>query len=434
MHGKVYVVHCVDTEGPLYEDVTVLFQQLKDIYGIELEPTKSSIDKLLCEKGYENEEAIKNLIDPHKRAIYGTWEEIGEMLQIVTSHEFRNQLMDANGNGWKYSWFCMDHVGFTGENPRRRDEGHHKVFDYYQNMVNNPQNIGGGDIVQFHHHPVPISGNYHESGTAYWGRTTLDDILCHKILDRKWFPTVYRPGYHVERPDSNFFLEQWIPFDYGNQAVHRAETNQLDLMDGILGNWDGAPSEWRVYHPSHDDYRAEGTCRRWIARCLNMYARIREIEMEDIREAFERAQKGEDTILSFTNHDFKDMVFDVNRVRDMIAQVQTEFPDVSFEYADALEAIQNVCNLPKQKVNLSVELDLEHQKIHVYADDVFGPQPYLALQTKDDRYIWDNFTFCESGHWSYTFYANTIVLSDLIKIGVAANSSSGDMEVVVLEV
>ena len=79
------------------------------------------------------------------------WDMLRKSLETITTDEFRNQLKDSNGHGWVYSWFCMDHVGFTGENPRRRDVGYHHIFDKYMEMVKKQDK---GDIVQFHHHPV----------------------------------------------------------------------------------------------------------------------------------------------------------------------------------------------------------------------------------------------------------------------------------------
>ena len=43
MSKDVYIVHCIDTEGPLYESIDASFDRLKEIFGIELEP---SIDNL----------------------------------------------------------------------------------------------------------------------------------------------------------------------------------------------------------------------------------------------------------------------------------------------------------------------------------------------------------------------------------------------------
>lgn len=246
MEKTVYVVHCIDTEGPLYESPEVPFNQIKSVLGIDIEASEKNLIKLqnglLDLNGQEK--AVKDLIDVHKMAINIDWDMLRKSLETITTDEFRNQLKDSNGHGWVYSWFCMDHVGFTGENPRRRDAGYHHIFDKYMEMVEKQDK---GDIVQFHHHPVSHSGNYHECGTAFWGRSTLNDILTRRIIDRSWFPTAFRPGFHTERPDSHWFLEQWIPFDYGNQAIKENETNQLDMMNGRFGDWRKAPIEWRPY-------------------------------------------------------------------------------------------------------------------------------------------------------------------------------------------
>ena len=43
----VYVVHCIDTEGPLYESHEAIFDLLEKEFGIKLMPTESNYKKLL---------------------------------------------------------------------------------------------------------------------------------------------------------------------------------------------------------------------------------------------------------------------------------------------------------------------------------------------------------------------------------------------------
>ena len=45
---------------------------------------------------------------------------------------------------------------------------------------------------------------------------------------------------------------------------------RVDLATG-----QGHQKKWRGYHPSHDDYQAEGACCRMIFRCLNVGTRQR---------------------------------------------------------------------------------------------------------------------------------------------------------------
>lgn len=435
MSGTVYIVHCVDTEGPLYETPTVPFEQIKNIFGFEIEATRENLIRLqkgeLDLKGKEDD--VKNLVDIHRITTRGSWQEIREMLDVVTSKEYRNKMQDSNGNGWIFNWFCMDHVGFTGANPRKRDAGYHKIFDRYAALTERQK---AGDFIGFHYHPLPISGNYNDSGTSFWGGENLNQILTRKVIDRGWFPAAFRPGFHTERPDSNWFLEQWIPFDYGNQSTEENETGQCDLADGRFGDWRRAPLQWFPYHPAHDDYQIKGTCRRWITRCLNMYARMRQITQEDVDKAFQSAAQGNSTILAFTDHDYKDMKFEIDRVRGMIALAHKDNPEVRFEYCNAIDAMRKALNLTYNGFCLEAAVTSEggHERLIVKVDhDIFGPQPFLALKTKDGRYIWENFDVSVPGRkWSYTFDANTIALHDIDTIGAAANNGYGMTKVVLL--
>lgn len=435
MGGIVYVVHCIDTEGPLYESPEVPFEQIRKVYGIHIPASEENLQKL--RKGELDlggkEKAVKTLIDVHRTATGGDWYAIDRMLEKITSKDFRIQLPDCEGQGWKYSWFCMDHVGFTGKNPRRRDAGHHKIFDHYTDIINT-QHMG--DIVQFHHHPVSHSGNYNESGTAFWGRSTLNDILTRKIIEREWFPVAFRPGFHTERADAHWFLEQWIPFDYGNQAVNRMASDQPDMIDGRFGDWRMAPAEWKPYHPAHDNYQKKGNCRRWVTRCLNMNAKSCEITQEDVSEAFQLAEKEGSAILAFTDHDYKDMEYEVNRIRSFLKVSGDRFPNVCFKYADAVTAMREYCRLKPQDVGMSCDvMDLQNGKklIIKTKNNIFGSQPYLALKTKDGRFIWDNLDNGIDCQWNYTFDYNSISYEEIEKIGIAASNDYGYCEVMIYD-
>ena len=430
MEKTVYVVHCIDTEGPLYESPEVPFSQIKTVLGIDIEASQENLVKL--QNGlldlHGKEKAVMDLVDIHKMSLNMDWDMLTKSIQTITTDDFRNQLRDSDGQGWVYSWFCMDHVGFTGENPRRRDAGHHHIFDKYMNLV---KSQAKGDIVQFHHHPVSHSGNFHECGTAFWGRSTLNDILTRKVIDRSWFPTAFRPGFHTERPDSHWFLEQWIPFDYGNQAVKENETNQLDVANGRFGDWRRAPLEWKPYHPSYDDYQRKGSCHRWITRCLNMCARIREITQEDVLEAFKLAQEEGKAILAFTDHDYKDMKYDIERIRHFLKRATEEYTDVKFEYTDAITAMRKYCGISSEKLEMNCEIIQDNKvKLEVTTKGkIFGSQPYLALKTNDKNYIWDNFDFDRENVWSYTFDCHSIEYDKIEEIGVAANNDYGKCEI-----
>ena len=46
MPSTVYVVHCIDTEGPLYESVEATFERLNEIFKLDLVPSAAMLRRL----------------------------------------------------------------------------------------------------------------------------------------------------------------------------------------------------------------------------------------------------------------------------------------------------------------------------------------------------------------------------------------------------
>ncbi|MCI0525611.1 MAG: hypothetical protein L0Y75_10150, partial [Acidobacteria bacterium] len=233
---KVFVVHCVDTEGPLYESLEETFLRLKEIFGVDfLEPTKENLEKLQARqidlKGAEEEVArvfSKPLLDYND-----SWEKLDHMLARIMSEPFRRRFPDHQGRGWLYNWFCMDHLDYES-NPRRRAVGIHTIFDHYQKWI---KDTGSRDRIHWHFHPQATYREGHKLATAYVNSPSLYKIICRRIIERDWFPTANRAGFHTERPDSHWFLEQWLPFDYSNQSYPAESHPHKDLAVGRYGDW-----------------------------------------------------------------------------------------------------------------------------------------------------------------------------------------------------
>lgn len=441
MPSTVYIVHCIDTEGPLHESVTATFGRLKDIFNLDLEPSAALLRRL--QSGEVDlggiERAVQKVVDPHLLAYNDTWDKVDAMLERIMAPEFRQQRPDSFGGGWIYNWFCIDHVGY-GDNPRRRDLGYLNVFDHYQAMLretDSPQ-----DRLHFHYHPHNFRHEAHRCATHWWSSSdTLFQILCRRVIDRHWFPSAHRPGFHVIRPDSHWFLEQYIPFDYSSQAIVQTDddTAQFGLEGGRYGDWRRAPVTWEPYHPAADDYQTRGDCRRWIARCLNVGTRYRLITEQDVRQAFQEARQGKPVVISVTNHDFRDMAPDVDVVRNMLHAVAADFPDVPFRYTDAVEAMRGALALPVQSpCELDITINAVDATTHVMVVESktpsFGPQPWLALKTVTGSYHHDNFDIDVPFHrWQYVFDDDTFPLATLSMIGVAANNAYGTTTVAVLD-
>lgn len=441
MPSTVYIVHCIDTEGPLYESLDATFDRLQAVFGLDLPPNAETLRQL--QAGARDlggiEAAVQRVVSPHLLAYNDTWEKVDLMLDDAMSEAFRFRMRDSGGGGWIYNWFCVDHVDYA-VNPRRRDIGYHNVYDHYRRRIrdtSSPQ-----DAIHFHYHPHPFSGEAHRCATHWWASSgSLHQTLSRRVIEREWFPSANRAGFHVIRPDSHWFLEQHIPFDFSNQATKPAaeDSAQFGLTDGRYGDWRRAPANWQPYHPAADDYQIPGACRRWTARCLNVGTRYRLLAESDVRQAFAEAREDKPVVLAFTNHDFRDMRPDIEGVRALIAKVAPDFPDVPFAFSEALGAMRGALGIERQA---PCELDIEVTEVasarHVMevrsSTPTFGPQPWLALRTASGAYHFDNFDIEQPFHrWRYVFDEDTFPLNALDAVGVAANNAYGTATVAVLD-
>jgi len=448
--GTVNVVHAIDTEGPIYESVQATFERLEEILGVKIKPSLQNLKKLRKKEIKLETEELKNraadFVSETKLNYLSTWSDVEKMVKKISQPNIRSRIKDTFGGSWICSWFCLDLVGFKN-NPRKKDLGFHNVFDKYNKLKKN-LNLEE-DELQFHFHPMSTYKDAHRFATSFINSPDLYPSLARKIIERKFFPSVFRPGFHAERPDCNWFLEQWIPFDLGNQSTKsKNEKSKLgNLSGGRLGDWRGAPDDWSIYNPSHDDWRKRGNCRRFIGRCLNMNARHSNLTIDEISKAFEKAKKGDEVLLAFTNHDFRDMTPDILKAQDMLLNVSKRYKDVKFRFSSASNAFRNVIwpkynsNIQSFKLKVGLQQTDKGLRLHIKEKNgtIFGPQPFLAIQTKSGRFIHDNFDFGlnlsnKKRDWSYFFDNNTVPKIDLKKIGIAANDKFGNTFLQVLNV
>lgn len=432
--STVHIVHCIDTEGPLYESLDATFERLRSIFGLDLTTDAETLSQLQNREidldGMEDE--VARVVSPELLDYNETWADIDAMLEEIMSPEFRNAATDSFGNGWVFNWHCLDIVGFE-DNPRRRDTGFHKVFDHYQDAL--AGNGNDRDAIHFHHHPVPFSRSAHHPATHFFNHApVIYEILAHRIIDRQWFPCVNRPGFHATRPDSHWFLEQFIPFDYANQSTQDTPKTQRDVSGGRFGDWRRAPRTWAPYHPSYDDYQKPGNSRRWVARCLNIGTRLRLLDAKDVDQAFREAEEGKPVVMAFANHDYRDMKNDINRVRAMIAETSKRYPDVPYKFCEGREAMRDAFAMDV-KPAFELEMSFTGNCLNIRAErPIFGPQPFLAIQTKDGRYLHDNLDFgVPFEAWSYVFDEYTVPHDELASVGVAACDAAGNVTVTVFD-
>ena len=436
---SLYVVHCVDTEGPLYESLEGTFERLKEIYDQDLDPNVEVLRKLQAGTydlgSDELAAAVAQTVDPAHLNYMDTWGALDAMLHRLDAPEVRLAQPDSDGNGWLVNWHCLAHHGYDSEkNPRRRDLGIHSVFDHYRDRyADNPW----GDSIHWHLHPVPRTRQANHSATSYVAIPTVLEIISRRILERHWFPCVNRPGFHAERPDSHCFLEQWMPFDIANTNMDNA-SDQADIGAGRFGDWRRAPKDWVVYHPHHDDYQRAGSCRRAIARCLYLGGRAYRIDRHEVEKAFARSRR-ETVIMAFFNHDYRDVVQEIAAMQGMLSEAQKAYPDVTWRFADAADAMRAVLGMEDQPHSrFDLRIGVAGRNAHVLNIRLdrapFGPQPWFCYALKDGTVWHDNLDFgLEPNHWSYTFDEQTAPLGEISLIGVATNTKTGRTTVTTLD-
>ncbi len=425
----IHVVHCIDTEGPLHEPLEATFERLRYVFGVTLEPTRENLRRLQdgeVDLG-GNEAAVRQMVAPELLRYNDTWDAVDRMLEDALNPPFRDSFTDSFGGHWIYNWFCVDHVGYEG-NPRRRDMGYGNVFDHYFRYV---RAQGMRDGFQFHYHPMPFSRQAHHCATHYFAHAdTLFRSLAWRIIERGWFPSCYRPGFHTIRPDSHWFLEQFLPFDFSNQATDEA-SGQKDMAGGRFGDWRRAPATWVPYRPDHDDYQRPGNCRRHTMRCLNVGTRTRCLRQSDVDQAFAEAGQGLPVILAFADHDFRDIRPDVRAVAAMLEDAARRHPGVGYRFCEAREAARSALGLDAAKP-LALKAAWQGDTLLLEADrPIFGPQPFLALKTRTGQYLHDNFDIQTPFRaWSYVLDAQTVPAGTVEAIGAGACDAAGNVTVV----
>mgnify|MGYP001597029744 FL=1 len=443
----VLIVHAIDTEGPLREPLHATFERLEHLFGVTGLPKTLKTLQLL--KGRKvplggKEEKVAELLSRHSLDYNKTWREVDAMLSRIMRRKFRMSFPDSYGGGWVYNWHCLDHVGFK-TNERGRDLGVHRVFDHYRAILKKQKD--SPDAIHYHFHYISTYREAHRCATSLLNSAPeFLDVLCRRIIERQWFPKAARAGFQTERPDSHWFLEQWIPYDLTSMAQDDNRELELltDFRKGRSGNWRKAPSDWSIYHPSHDDYQTPGNCRRFIGRALNPLNRVGSLTRREVEKAFRRADKGLPTLMGVAGHDFRDVGREVDYVRSLIREVSPKYPRVKFKYAEEVEAFRRATGAPERmqeplklevKLNRAPKGDVPNLDIMARRGRVFGPQPFLAIETKSGRFIHDNLDFGErEGVWHYAFHSDTLPLSDVRRIGIAANDTYGNTSLAVLNV
>src|SRR5690606_12273812 len=92
----LHVVHCVDTEGPLYESLEATFERLHTMTGVRLSPSRATLAAL--RRGEVDlggkEDTVRLALSEQLLAYNDTWDKVDAMLDDMMSDEFRSRFGD----------------------------------------------------------------------------------------------------------------------------------------------------------------------------------------------------------------------------------------------------------------------------------------------------------------------------------------------------
>ncbi|NQU32374.1 MAG: methyltransferase domain-containing protein [Bacteroidetes bacterium] len=324
--SKVYVVLCMDTEGP-------------------------------CD-------------DPKNTDLLKTWEEVDFAMERLFDERFRKQFPDSVGNNLKIGWFFLTWTGFL-TNPRNRNFGYHKVRDHYiERWSKQIEKYGDEDCWHYHHPSKTKIGN--EWGFDWTENHEYSTIISRQILDRKWFPVCYRAGGTIHTNESSNWIDNWFPFDYSN----RAPISIPNIID-----WSKAKSDWTLYKPDIYDFTKPGFGKRYIARTLDLVTGAYSIDESEIKKAFDMAGRGEPAILSVFDHDYRDIADRISRYLSEINRVAKGYPDVTWEYSGPSEAICKSVQFEKSPESILVEAAVYEKMLRIWTTSpIYQNIPWIALE------------------------------------------------------
>jgi len=363
--------------------------------------------------------------DPGKPDILSNWDRVDRLLDRLFARDFREAVRDSRGNGAVISWFILTLSGFK-TNPFNRPMGYHLVYDHYVNKYADAMKAYD-DGVYWHYHQPAESGVGNEWCTDWVHTSEYDNILARLLIERNYFPSCFRAGGRIENNDTSWWLEEIIPFDYsscsGNINRDNVESDGHTLRE--VSDWSKAPADWSWYHPSSDDYQQSGQQRRFMFRCPDLASPVHTLGDDDIRSAFARTRRGEATLLSFFEHDRRDITCD--RLLDVyrrIGAVGEQYPDITWCFANAQDAAMAVTGLRKGMApSFDVERKEGNRLLISAGSPIFGRMPFVAVSSSDGSTC-RRIGLVTAGRYKWL---TDPLPAEISRVAVAAASPSGEI-------
>lgn len=331
--------------------------------------------------------------DPDNPDLLGTWEQVDRAMDSVFDPAFRQRFADPSGGTLAIGWFFLTWTGFD-TNPRQRDFGYHRVRDHYLARWGETLRAGPDEECWHYHHPAANKvGN--EWGLDWSASGEYQQILSRQVLERDWFPSVFRAGGTILTEESSRWVDAWFPLDYSNRAPVK--------LPGLV-DWSTGVAEWSLYHPSPEDFRRPGHGRRRMARCLDLMTGVYALSEQDVVNAFERAAAGRSSLLAVFEHDYRDIEGRLDAFRELLTFVSGRYPHVPWRYAGPRAAVHAYLEAPRRRP-LLLEATSARDGIVIWSSaPLFQSFPWIAARTSDGQvhHVDSGIERLDETHWRWT--------------------------------
>jgi len=309
--------------------------------------------------------------------MHSSWEEVLDAMNRLTG-PIRAKLTDASGGHLVLNWFLLDWACYSSKDREFSKRGHdsrlYSVWDAYSKNILSPRQteITKDGVYWHYHHPPQDRGwgwnkNWNDSR---W----YEHILGKLILDRAYFPPIYRAGKYIQTNESSDWLEKWIPFDFSNVSPVKR-----DFCD-----WSEATTEWRPYNPHHENYQKKGEMKRFVARSIPVAAKggSGELDEREVVKAFEEAREKGVAVFSYHSHDYyKSIENEFIKAHTLIAKVARSF-DVQWKYSNALDALRLFAE-PQEDLTIKIEEYAPDVLIISTNHSLVGNEPFVVAEDSE---------------------------------------------------
>ncbi len=259
----------------------------------------------------------------------------GQAAQVM-AESYRNAHRDSLGNPMKFTWYMQCGSLYTYGTTTGTLLPFELMQDYHGAEIEH-----WGDELAYHYHTW-IWNDPDGDGVYHWNQAPdfsycLDDFdqtVAHLILDRGFYPTSFRSGWHYMDNLFQSHLDDWFPYRFENDwpAIRSDTTEPIDNVY----DWSRATSAWVPYHPDPNDYQSIGSLRGWESRSRYMKSLTR----ANLDDAFNQALAGTNEIMTLFAHlketDFLDSAA---AIHDMLTDAHDCMPAVDFEYLTGRECM-----------------------------------------------------------------------------------------------